>query len=72
MRQIIEMAKFYNKRPSEILSVEDDYVAYCFDEVCYYYLVEIIDNDGKKNWNKIKWSDKKVEGNKEFIDFVKG
>lgn len=30
------MAEVYNKMPSEILFIEDPYVAFCFNEACYY------------------------------------
>lgn len=28
----------YRKRPSELLGIEDGYVAYCFDEACAYIM----------------------------------
>nr|DAH90610.1 MAG TPA: hypothetical protein [Bacteriophage sp.] len=28
------MAQRYRRRPSELLSIDDDYTAYCFDEAC--------------------------------------
>lgn len=28
------MAKMYNKRPSEIAAIDDEYTAYCLDEAC--------------------------------------
>lgn len=66
------MARHYNQRPSEILGLDDGYIAYCFDEVCYYYLSEVIDDDGKYNWSMIKWSEDKAVANtnKEFIEHV--
>ena len=30
------MAQHYRKRPSELLGVEEEYAAYCFDEACFY------------------------------------
>ena len=36
------MSKTYQVRPSEIIGVSDDeYVAYCFDEACAYFLSEL-------------------------------
>lgn len=34
--RIILLAKQFNRRPSEILNIEDDYTAFCFDETCEY------------------------------------
>lgn len=31
---ILSLSQIYNKRPSEILYVDDEYTAYCFDEAC--------------------------------------
>ena len=31
---VIAQAKLYNIRPSEVLFIEDEYTAYCFDEAC--------------------------------------
>jgi hypothetical protein len=31
----------YNKRPSEIMNIDDDYTAYCFDEACAFITTEI-------------------------------
>jgi len=28
------MVKRYNKTPSELMSIEDEYTAYCFNEAC--------------------------------------
>lgn len=53
------------------MSIDDDYIAYCFDEVCYFYLSEAMDEKGKINWNKIKWSKEKGSNpNKELINFI--
>ncbi|MCQ4921562.1 hypothetical protein NE686_00570 [Tissierella carlieri] len=56
------MGRYYQKRPSEIVNIDDEYIAYCFDEVCYFYVAEAMDDEGKINWNKIKW-DKEIEKN---------
>lgn len=64
------MAKHYNKRPSELLNVENDYLAYCIDEVAYYLEGEAMDDKGNINWNKIRWKDNKKNNNKDFVEFV--
>ena len=32
------MSKRYRKTPSELLSISDEYTAYCFDEACAYIM----------------------------------
>lgn len=49
------MSQLYNQRPSEILNIYDEYVAYCLDEACAY--ITIMMRDG----NEPKWTDKKKE-----------
>lgn len=61
----------YQKTPSEILRINDDFIAFCFDEVAFYIMNEAIDKDGNFNWNKFKWKDVKRKTNKDFIEFVK-
>lgn len=71
MAQVIIMAKRYQKRPSEILNIDNDYLAYIFDEVALYLESEATDDKGSINWNKIRWQDKiKRESNKDFMNFV--
>lgn len=64
------MAKHYKKRPSEILNIDNDYLAYIFDEVALYLEGEATDDKGKTNWNKIKWEDNKGKSNKDFMNFI--
>lgn len=71
MAQVIIMGKHYNKRPSEILNVDNDYLAYIFDEVALFLEAEATDEKGKVNWNKIRWKDNKKKTNKDFMDFIK-
>jgi len=70
MAQVIILAKRYQKRPSEILNIDNDYLAYMFDEVALYLEAEATDDKGKTNWDRIKWADKKSQGNKELIEFI--
>ncbi len=64
------MAKRYQKRPSEILNIDNDYLAYCFDEVALYLELEALDDKGNYNWNKFRWKDKETGTNKDLIQFV--
>lgn len=55
------------------MSIDDDYLAYCFDEVCYYYVNYAMDDKGKINWNKIKWDKEITEvnrSNKDLMNFI--
>ena len=47
------MSRIYNCLPSQILRIEDDYTAYCFDEACALIMFKI-DNDEKPKFKKIK------------------
>ena len=67
---MIIMAKRYQKRPSEIMNIDNDYLAYCFDEVALYLEVEATDDKGHINWNKIRWKDDIKKTNKDLIDFI--
>lgn len=64
------MAKHYRKRPSEILNIDNDYLAYIFDEVSLYLESEATDDKGKTNWNKIKWKDNKKKSNQDLMNFI--
>lgn len=35
------MSKMYNKLPSEVMHIKDEYVAFCFDEACFYIRVQL-------------------------------
>jgi hypothetical protein len=71
MAQIIMMAKHYNKLPSEVLGINDEYVAFCFNEAAFILENNVIDKEGKYRWNKVKWKKGKTTGNKELINFIK-
>lgn len=64
------MAKRYKKRPSEILNIDNDYLAYCFDEIALFLEAEATNKEGEINWNKIRWKDNKKKTNKDLIAFI--
>lgn len=70
MAQVIILANKWRKRPSEILNIDNDYLAYMFDETALYLEREVTDDKGKLNWNKIKWEDDKGD-NKDLMEFIK-
>lgn len=39
--QIIQMSKMYGKLPSEIINLKDEYVAFCFNEACFFIRAKI-------------------------------
>lgn len=32
--RVLHLSKYYNKLPSEIMAIKDEYTAFCFDEAC--------------------------------------
>lgn len=71
MAQVIILANKYRERPSEILGIDNDYLAYCFDEAALYLESEAMDEKGQVNWNKIRWKDEKEKkSNKDLIKFI--
>lgn len=53
------MAKLYHKMPSEIINIECEYDAYCFNEACAYITSKIKDGEKPKFVKKDK--DGKIE-----------
>ena len=70
MAQVIILANKYHKRPSEILGIDNDYLAYIFDETALYLEAEATDDKGQVNWNRIRWKDEKKKLNKDLIEFI--
>lgn len=71
MAQVIMMSKEYRKRPSEILGLDDEYIAYCIDEVAFHLLSEATEKDGKLNWNKFRWKNSENKTNKDLMEFIR-
>ncbi|WP_250673540.1 hypothetical protein LZ906_007860 [Paraclostridium ghonii] len=55
--RIINQSIKYNKLPSEILRIDDEYTAFCFDEACMYISNEL------ENGNKARWKDEDLTKN---------
>ena len=66
------MAKRYQKTPSEILNIPNEYLAYCIDEVAYFLEINAMDKEGNLNWDKIRWSDSENSPNQEMINLIEG
>lgn len=63
------MAKTYKVRPSQILSIENSYDAFCFDEACDYIVYEL----SKEKPKAPKWIDDKANNsndNKATIEWM--
>lgn len=71
MAQVIILANKYHKRPSEIMNIDNDYLAYIFDETALYLEAEATDDKGQVNWNRIRWKGEKKKSNKDLIEFIK-
>lgn len=70
MASLIMMSKEYQKRPSEIMGLSNDYAAYCFDEVALFLRYQATDKEGNIKWNRIKWKDEKAKTNKDLMEFI--
>ena len=45
---VLSMAKNFKQRPSQIISLHDEYEAFCFDEACTYMIAEMSKEDPKE------------------------
>lgn len=59
---IVGMSKLYNRKPSEIMCIQDEYTAYCFDEACAVIRIKL--EDGAEPKFKVQY--------KSFKDIYKG
>ncbi|MCD3223784.1 hypothetical protein G8V04_14360 [Clostridium botulinum C/D] len=64
---VINMAQQFKKLPSEIMRIEDEYTAYCFNEACSYILNQMQQEEPPK----FKFDDEVSKGNNDFLEFVK-
>lgn len=74
MIRTIIMAKSYQKRPSELLEIDNGYLAYMVDEFSYFIEKELTDSKGNIHWDKIKFKDEKTpintNNNDKFKEFL--
>jgi hypothetical protein len=70
---VICMAEQYKKRPSEIVFIDDEeYTAFCFDQVCLYLLNFCTDTKtGEINFKKLKFKNNQKNNNNDFLNHVK-
>ena len=57
--RIINQALKFNRLPSEILRIDDEYTAFCFDEACLYIINQL------ENKKKPHFKDEKVDNDKD-------
>ncbi|PBF77959.1 hypothetical protein BGT97_00935 [Clostridioides difficile] len=57
----------YNKMPSEILRIKDEYTSFCFDEACM-FLVDAIKNDKKLKFKENSNTSKENIKRTTFVD----
>lgn len=62
------MSKWYSCRPSDIMAIEDEYTAFCFDEACMLIRLRL-ENKEKPNYKEIK-KEEELEFHS-FKDFYK-
>lgn len=51
MIRILNQSKRYNRLPSEILRIDDEYTAFCFDEACDYIITQL-EQEKKPVWRE--------------------
>ena len=63
--RLIVIANRYNKLPSEILKIEEEYTAFCLDEACAYIHAQLEKEDAKP-----RWIDKQEEEKKNGLEYL--
>ena len=48
------MSKTYKCRPSELVEIQDTYLALCFDEACSFILNQVQENKREPNFKKFE------------------
>ena len=52
------------------MNIDNDYLAYIFDEVALYLEDSATNDKGEINWNSIRWKDNKKQTNKDLVEFI--
>lgn len=69
------MAKRYQKRPSEILNVEYDLLAFMLDEFSIFLELELTNSNGEVDWSKLNDNSKNtikgnIDTNKDLMNHI--
>ena len=68
---VICMAEQYKKRPSEIVFIDEEYSAFCFDQVCLYLLNHCTDlKTGEIDFKKLRFKNKNQNNSNSNNDFM--
>ena len=70
MVNLIQMAHLYKTRPSKLLNIEYDLLAYMIDEFSIFLVQEVTNKNGDIEWNKIK-TKQDVISNNDFMQHLK-
>lgn len=76
--RILNQSKAYQEKPSDIIGLGDEYLAFCFNEACLYMQNKLDErnDEGKlivKSVESLNWLDKKNKSNqdnKKLIEFL--
>ena len=61
------MAKTYKQRPSQLLNIQNEYDAFCFDEACSYIISELSQEKPKTP----RWTDEDItEKNEDTLKWI--
>ena len=66
---IVDTARYYNCRPSELCGIAQEYEAFCFDEACA-YIGKLLQGE-KPQFGKQKGDSANVKKYKSFTDIYK-
>lgn len=66
---VLAMSRQYGCQPSEILFLDDEYTAYCFNEACFFIMMMLM--NGKKPHYKKEQRKHKQRHYKTFSEFYK-
>lgn len=64
---MLMMVKHYQMRPSQIINLNSEYEAFCFDEACSYILNEL----SKEDHREPNFDEETQKNNDELIEFFK-
>lgn len=67
--RLIVIANRYNKLPSEILNIQDEYTAFCLNEACAYIQYQLEKEDANPRWiDKQEEEEEKKDGLQYLLD----
>lgn len=67
---VIAMSRLYNCRPSDVINIEDEYTAYCFNEACALIIIRM-QNGEKPEYGKNRFEKNEKTHYTNFSDLYK-